>query len=104
MNYQITLNIAEDSAEAQLIEKTAAMEQLSREEAALKLIKNSLNEEAAQPQNNTEQTEEEQRLAAIERFTGHLKDEEEPKRDSWWHHFNEEHYADIERENQRNLV
>lgn len=38
MSYQITLNIAEDSEAGRLIEDVVAREQLSHEEAALKLI------------------------------------------------------------------
>ena len=49
MSYQITLNIAEDSEANRLIERVAAREQLSREEAALQLIEGARQPRAANP-------------------------------------------------------
>lgn len=89
MSYQITLNIAEESEEARLIESVAAREQLSREKAALKLIKGS--------QNGTDElTKRQKTLAAIESVTGSLQGP-----DWLWGEFEAERQADIERENAR---
>ncbi len=105
MSYQITLNIAEDSEIGRLIESMAAREQLSREEAALKLSQGSRNGAEHSSADEAEQTAQGKKMAAIARFTGCLKSEEDTRAtDWWWQHFNEEHYADIERENQRDLI
>ena len=98
MSYRITLNIAEDSELGRIIDDVAAREQLSREEAALKLSQG--NGVAALSQGVAQ----EKRRAAVEKFVGCLKEENHHEADFWWHHFNEEHYADIERENRRDLV
>ncbi len=103
MSYQITLNIAEDSELGRLIESVSAREQLSREEAAFKLSQGARNGALHLPANETEQTAEEKRRAAIEKFTGCLKEDDPQMADAWWRHFDEEHYADIERENQQGL-
>lgn len=50
MSYQITLNIVENSEEGRLIENVAAREQLSLEEAALKLIKSAEKPRGASPE------------------------------------------------------
>ena len=98
MSYQITLNIAEDSELGRIIDDVAAREQLSREEAAFKLSQSNGADHPSPP------TAREKQRAAVEKFIGSLKEENVHEGDFWWHHFNEEHYADIERENQRDLV
>lgn len=97
MSYRITLNIAEESEIGRLIESLAAREQLSREEAAFKLSQG--NGALAVAANETEQTAEKKRRAAIERVSGSLKGYPD-----LWQHFDDEHYEDIERENARDSV
>ncbi len=98
MSYQITLTIAEDSELGRLIDDVAAREQLSREEAALK-ISRSRNGAVHSPAVEAGLMAEEKRLAAIERVSGSLKGYPD-----LWQHFEDEHYEDIDRENARDLV
>ena len=100
MSYQITLEIAEDSELGRLIENVAAREQLSREEAALKLSRSARNGASHVAEGEAEPTAaQETRRAAVEKVTGSLKGYPD-----LWQHFDDEHYEDIERENARDLI
>ena len=95
MSYRITLNIAEDSELGRLIEDVAAREQLSREEAALKLSRSHRNGTELLA-DEAEQTAQAQRMAAIKAVTGSVQGP------GWlWNEFEAERRADIEREDER---
>ena len=92
MNYELTLQISEDSLAGRNIEAMAQTAHLSREEAALKLLE-------SQAPISQSSTPHESRRAAVEAVSGMLSD------NAWiLDDFNAEKQAAIDREDERDLI